>query len=585
MSIHRSGDCPEFIRYVTEWGLIPRANPVSPQFQQLTLYSFKWIDIPSYQRGLVWDDELFQELLDSTSVFIGNAILGNFPVPPNDPHFTHLPPGVSDYAILIDGLQRFSIGTALLTLLYPQVLAPQPLRPADAPHFTALAAKAQPAAPIFQHNDTELENHHRIAVRDSYGKFKRMLGSWLTTELERQGGPASLARKLNHLLLVRQIAPDLYFGFANKYDVTKTFIGLNTIRVELNIVDWLRSIIVDTGATVWNDVEIERIENRFTEVFTRGGRQPETELLPFAAITKAALENPTSAPSVFPTWNTSLSTIEVETFLDFVDEMFAHKDNPYFRELRATGSIPFAGCISYYYKLLLQTGNRPSFLSNGSQEDAELLDFLRGNYRVLFDGQIGRTREFAERLLLVANYSISQAADEMSSQYLQIALNQPVDIGWLKATLRQTNQKRAARAFNACLLPAFNAPQLSFEPQLYGRRTQDYQIDHLIPDTAFTANHPGELEGQFLANFAPVRRSANNRQTNLQCSTKLDAGGSYESEVNNDPTAHPYVAWLVHNQRHYHSDLDRQELLQTLSTPAIADERITWLGDRLIQRL
>jgi hypothetical protein len=203
----------------------------------------------------------------------------------------------------------------------------------------------------------------------------------------------------------------------------------------------------------------------------------------------------------------------------------------------------------------------------------------------LFDGQIGRTRDFAERLLLVANYGISQAADEISSQYIQVPLQQPVDRNWLLTTLKQTNQKRAARVFNACLLPTFNANALTFEPQTYGRRTQDYQIDHLIPDTAFTANHPGELEGQLLPNFAPVRRSANNRQTNLQCSTKLDSGGSYESEVNNDPNVHPYVTWLVQSQGHYHSDLDRQELLQSLSNPAIADERIRWLADRLLQRL
>jgi hypothetical protein len=391
---------------------------------------------------------------------------------------------------------------------------------------------------------------------------------------------------LNHLLLVRQIAPDTYVGFANKYDVTKTFIGLNTIRVQLNIVDWLRSTIVDRGAVVWIPADVERIENRFTEVFTRASRQPKNELLPFAAIVLDFVNDTAKATSVFPSWSTALTTAEVDTLLDFVDDFSDDTIvNPYFRELRACGSIPFAALISHYYKRLLQTGARPSFLSGGSNEDAELLEFLRANYRVLFSGQIGRTRKFAEDLLELPNYNLSQAADDMSAQYMQISIAQSVDKNWLRTTLKQTNQKRASRVFNACLLPGIGSTNVRFDPQTYGTRTTQYQIDHLIPDTALVDNMPGEPEGQLMPNFAPVRRSANNRQTNLVCSAKLSPGGSYESEVNNDPGVHPFVVWLVQNQRAYYSDLDRQELLQSLSTPGIGGERIEWLVDRLVGRL
>jgi hypothetical protein len=590
MAIQRTGNCPDFFSYVTERALIPRSNPVTPQFQQITQFNFSWIDIPSYQRGLVWDDELFEELLDSTSVFIGNAILGSFPVPANHPDFSGLPATVTNYEILIDGLQRFSIGTALLTLLYPQVLAPQPLRPGDAPYFAALAAKAASAVPVFQHNDQELEKHRRDVVRDSYQAFKRMLGFWIENELKRQGGSQKLATRLNHLLLLRQIAPDTYFGFGSPYDVTKTFIGLNTIRAPLDIVDWLRSIIIDRGADAtsggnWPSPDVERIDNRFTEVFTRQEGQPETELRPFVAITKTSLEDTVKAPHVFPNWNNNIQPTDVENFLDFVEAMFDHNSNPYLREVRACGAIPFAACIAYYYRLLTQTGNRPTFLTNGNNEDAELLDFLRANYRVLFDSQIGRTRSFAEKLLVDPAYTLSQAADDISVQFIGVPLGNPVNRDWLVAALKQSDKKRAPRIFNACILPTKGAPAGGFTPQLYGKKTSNYQIDHLIPESALQSNRPGEPEGHLLGNFAPIRRSANNRQTNVQCSVKLAAGGSFESEINNDPTHHPFIDWLVQHQRAQQSFLDRQDLLQPNSTPPIGEERIAWIADRLLGRL
>ena len=590
MAIQRTGNCPDFFSYVTERALIPRSNTITPQFQQLAQYISSWIDIPSYQRGLVWDDELFEELLDSSSVFIGNAILGSFPAPANNADFAGLPPNVRNYEILIDGLQRFSIGTALLTLLYPQVLSAHPLRAADAPHFTALAARAAGTAPIFQHNDQELENHRRNVVRESYQAFKRMLGFWIENEFKRAGAAQELARRLSHLFLSRQIAPDTYFGFGSPYDVTKTFIGLNTIRAPLDIVDWLRSIIIDRGADAtsggsWPGPDVERIDNRFTEVFTSQDGQPETELRPFVAITKTALEDSAKAPRVFPNWNNTIPPRDVETFLDFVEEMFEHNANPYFRELRSCGAIPFAACIAYYYKLLTQTGNRPSFLNNGNNEDAELLEFLRANYRVLFDSQIGRTRSFAERLLVDPAYSLSQAADDISKQFIGVPLANPVNRDWLVAALKQSDKKRAPRIFNACWLPVHGAPASGFTPQLYGKKTSNYQIDHLIPESALQSNLPGEPEGHLLGNFAPIRRSANNRQTNVQCSVKLAAGGSFESEINNDPTHHPFIDWLVQHQRAQQSFLDRQDLLQPNSTPPIGEERIAWIADRLLKRI
>jgi len=587
MAITRTGACPLYLEYITRQALIPRTGPPTNDFVQLTKYSFRWIDIPSYQRGLVWDEETFEELLNSKSIFIGNAILGAFSVPNPPGPFTHVPNTAVHYEILIDGLQRFSIGTALLSILHTLVLAGHPLKAAEAPYFVALKAQTMAWTPILQHNDNELLNHHRKAVRESYAEFRQTLANWIENEFN-QGRAQELADKVQHLLLQRQIAPDTYYGFQSEYEVTSTFIGLNTIRVQLNIVDWLRSVIVDKGSSSgWNTPTISAIDNRFTEVFTRG-TSPEPELMPFAAIILDALtsNDPQRPRNVFPSWSTGLTQPEVDHFLDFVEDLRLTTSNPYFREIRQCGKIPFAGCLGYYYRLFLTSGAMPSFVSNGTAEDSELHAYLRANYRVLLSGRIGRTRHLSERLLHDP-VSLFQIADEVSDFATGRTLANPVDQAWLTATLKTTDQGRAGRVFNACLLPPATTPGAAFDPQSYARKGNVYQVDHMIAESIIdaNANQPGEPEARTLRNFAPVRRTANNAQANLSCAAKLAAGGSYANECINDPNVHPYVQWLVANQAAHGAFLDQMERLQPLSTPPIAEDRITWLVDRLLGRL
>src|SRR5688572_20296241 len=109
MSISRTGTCPSFLEYVTGNALIPVVSSPTNQFRQITKYNFHWIKIPSYQRGLVWDEETFEELLNSRSAFLGNAILGSFALPNPRGVFDRIPDAATDYEVLVDGLQRFSI--------------------------------------------------------------------------------------------------------------------------------------------------------------------------------------------------------------------------------------------------------------------------------------------------------------------------------------------------------------------------------------------------------------------------------------------------------------------------------------------
>jgi hypothetical protein len=588
MPIRRTGDCPLFLDYVTRQALIPRSDTPQAEFVQLTKYNFRWIDIPSYQRGLVWDEEDFSSLLNSNSVFMGNAILGSFLLPVSRGTFALLPDSATTYEILIDGLQRFSIGTAVLNILHTMVLAAHPLRSPDAPHFGALRTQAVTWAPVYQHNDRELQAHNRKAIRDSYADFRQALANWIESEFN-QGRAADLATKIEHLFLQRQIAPDTYYGFQSEYDVTSTFIGLNTIRVQLNIVDWLRSVIVDRGsASGWSSAELASIDNRFTEVFTRGN-SPAPDLMPFAAIVLECLTRPSStkpqhAKAIFPSWEAGLQEPEVVRFLEFVEEIKSSGGNAYFREIRQCGKIPFAGVICYYYRHYLATAQLPSFLNGGIAEDVELHAYLRANYRALFAGRIGRTRIFSERLLR-EQISLHDIANELSVFAVDRDLGTPIDGDWLAATLKISDQNRAPRIFNACLLPRSTSPGAMFEPHAYGKRATTYQVDHLIAESVILANQPGEQEARTLINFAPIRRPANNAQGNISCAAKLADGGSYANECINDDSVHPYVEWLVATQSNHGAFLDQQERLQPNSVPPIAQERIQWFVNELSERL
>jgi hypothetical protein len=599
MSISRTGDCPIYLDYVTRMALIPRAGSPSPEFLQMVQFNFRWIDIPCYQRGLVWDEEDFEALLNSDSVFLGNAILGEFDVPdPRNASFSKLPDSATKYEVLVDGLQRFSIGTALLHILHRFILSDGARFPNEKQYYASLSVMAKQWAPVYEHNHTELQGHSRKAVSESYLDFQQALANWIENEINRGRGK-ELADRLQLLLLRRQIAPDTYHGFKSEYQVTSTFIGLNTIRVELSIVDWLRSVIVDKGAPKgsaigWDDATISEIDNRFTEVFVYKSN-PVQELMPFAAIILDCLTKPTSstpinAIKVFPSWNSGLSADEVRRFLDFVETLRDFKNtskNPYFYEIYRCGKIPFAGLICYYYRQYLSNGNqKPSFITGGKNEDSELHAYLRANYRILLAGRIGRTRDFSAKLL-TDNISLRDIADEISLFGVDCKLGSMVDPDWLRTILADSDKTRAQRVFNMCLLPNASVAGGPFQPLVFGKKGNTYQTDHMIPESEIdnNVNQPGEAEGRTLRNFVAIRRTANNGQSNLSCSAKMSATGSYANECANDVNVHPYTKWLVTNQSKYGSHLDEMDRLQANSTPRMVEERIKWFVDALLSKL
>lgn len=589
MPISRTGECPIFLKYVTEQALIPRCRQPSQQFQDLTRFNFHWIEIPTFQRGLVWDEEMLEGLLGSHSSFLGNAVLGSLPIPSDRSKFAHVPAGVGSFEVLIDGLQRFAIGTALLSILFPLVLSETPERGDDAVFFAALN-QARTWAPVFLHNDFELQGHARKAVSDSYKTFRENLIQWVKGKFD-AGQARQLAEQVSKLFLQRQIAPDIYHNFGSLSEVTSTFIGLNTVRVQLNLVDWLRSVVIDQGASIWSPQDIEDLENRFTEIFNQdGGMRPDAELIPLVAVFKEVLTEGSASDKqkIFPSWGPgpTLEISEVNDLLIYVEQFVAYDGNPFVREIRLCGAIPFAALILYYYRRKIADGYDASFFDGGTADDAELLAFLRAYYRVVLAGKVGKTAEYARRLLL-SNLSLSDVANILSLSFLSgKALADQVDRDWLVAALKSSDQKRSRLVFNACLLPELGAGT-AFSPHRYGKSASDYQIDHLIPASVIKTNlhQPGGAEGQLLMNFAPISRTTNVRQLNICCAVKLSPGGVYANEVAARPDSHPYVEWLVANQGNYTNQLDNQMLLQTAARPPIAQERIDWIAGRLLTRL
>jgi hypothetical protein len=591
MRIDRTGECPPFLDYVTQQVILPHHGALPEAFQALTKYgNYRWIDIPSYQRGLVWDAEKLEVLLESDSILLGNAVLGKFEIPHRDePPFSNLPDDSRYYEILIDGLQRFSIGTALMEILFELVFSQAAEYSMFLPEFTALYARVGTLGPVYHHNHFQLSNHPRNVVSGSYCAFYDELRSWVRRQLGDPGEVHRLVQQMLRLFLTRQISPDTYHGFKDEYDVTNTFIGLNTTRVQLHVVDWLRSILIELGGRArWTPGQIGEIENRFSDVFySTGDSDPIKELEPFAAICKTLLVDGRGLRHhVFPSLHGTgkLSFSEVERWLSYVDKMFAAGSSATVNEIRQCGALPFTCLLTHYYRLLLSVGAEPSFLDGGELEASELLVFLRGIYRVAFDGRIGRIGIHAEQLLY-QDLSLSEVADRISLQFLGIELDTPVTIDWLKISLRKADRRRAQRVFNACLLPE-HGQVIDFAPYSFGREADRYQIDHLIPKVTIKRNDPGSVEAESIVNFAPIRTTTNNSQNHLRCSEKLRSGGTFSREIEmSEGAAHPYVVWLVDEQGGMGIQLDYLKFLEPNAVIPVGDQRLSQISNLLVSRL
>jgi hypothetical protein len=292
------------------------------------------------------------------------------------------------------------------------------------------------------------------------------------------------------------------------------------------------------------------------------------------------------ANEVFPTWATGSSPTEVAAFLTFIGQATASAgSNTFIKELALSGSLPFSIMVLYYYKRLLVAGLSPSYLIGGNAEDSDLHDFLRATYRALLAGTIGQLGPVAEKVLRGTYGSLNAVATEINNTTGAGPLGASPTPGWIKAQLLNINKEKAKRVFNACLLPLNSNLGGAFQPMIFGRASNMWQIDHLIPEKLLVKAKSGYLEGQRIQNFAPLVSQQNKVASNTQCSSKMASGGIYENLVLTTTGIHPFLSWLVGTQLNMGAPLDDQTLLQPNSAPNVGDQRIAQLDSMLASRI
>lgn len=589
MPIDRAGPVPPYWQYIVESVLTPQQGPPNQALLNLQNANLRWLTVPTYQRGVSWGVEDVENFLRSDSVLLGNVILGQFAVPALRPlPLQYLPNGQTHYHVLVDGLQRLAVGTILLALLHDDYLAAAPNRPNDAHHFNGLTALVQSRAAAYLHNDNEFIHHPRKAIRDQYSTLRSALKSWIDEEAS-NNRINELAFLVTRVMTAKQVAIDVYFNFPGHLELMNTFLGLNTVRVDLGPIDLVRSYLVEKATSDgWNPADVEDLENEFTDIFTKDGR-PDSDLLPFVNVVYDFLRDAQRVVKLFPSWSTSLDQKEVETFLQFVSDFKTPAaPQPYFDEIRRCGSLPFAVLLSYYYNLLINGTPAPSFLQGGANQNPELHEFLRAIYRVLIDGRIGRTGGYVRRALDGQYSVLSDIANAMSLEFLGVDLSVAVDPGWLRTSLVKADRNRSKRIFNAMLLPqrgaAVGGP---FDPLPFGRKAVEYHIDHLIPEAMLAENTAGYPEGQTIRNFSPLPSNQNQAAKATSCSTKLGPGGIYMAYVTGGGLVHPYAHWLTHQHAPplAANELDDQRYLEPNRVPAVGDDRLEHLAGELDIRL
>lgn len=562
MAISRSSVTPQFVEYVTKYALIDPATNSAPH--ALVHLAPNAIRIPTFQRGIAWGTEEVMDFLQSPSALLGHVIFATLQQNP--------------YSDLVDGLQRFATGTALLTSLFPLVLQDNPEYPGHEGLFADLIAHARLFEPVFQHNHHQLLNHRRDAIKDQYRSFYQELDATLKRQMS-AAFAAGLADVITRCFLRRHVAIDNFSGFNSISDAINTFIGINTIRVELGTVDLFRTNIIEHAEAypaAWPSPTIESAENHITDTFVNEG-VVRKEILPIATACLAVIQ--AGAPTtLFEHWGTGSNIYELDVFLEFIDTAAAGTArNAYVHEIASCGALPFSVLVLHYYSVYMKTTVNPPYVNGSNADDADLRLFLRAAYRCVMAGTVGQLGPIAERAAKGSYGTLADVANDISHLAGAGPLDQPTAAGWVRAQLISVNKEKAKRVFNACLLPSLAGGQGPFVPLSFGRGADEWHIDQLIPPNQLDRNLPGYAEAARIANFAPLPNQFSRQAKADSCVTKLSAAGIYPTLPPPTLAAHPYLSWLNQNIPVPPAQLDNQALLQPNSNPAIGDQRLNYL--------
>jgi hypothetical protein len=547
----------------------PRVRAPPPKVARLTTRRLR---IPSFQRGIVWDDKKVEDLLDTTSLTLGTIIVGQVR---------------SEMPILVDGLQRFGVGTALLKALYPEVLSPNPRQRGNATLFDDLRRHAAGLEPIFDHNSRALRQHPRLVIRESYQSLEEQINQLAQQHLA--DDPEPFAERVQRLFLNRQVALDEYTGFSSMNDLSRTFIAMNTGGIELDSVDLLRSQLVDRAMERrWSASDVEDMENRFSAIFETNSGRGHVQAL--ATALNEALSSKTSRAYIFPDWS-RFDKPQSGSMLNFLEEAVAAGTDsaatpnfPYFRELYDCGPQAFTVIVLHFWVRRQAGAHAPDFAGGRSSSAKSLHLLLRAFYRRIIDGTIFRAENAIDSIMARGpSLRTSDVAEIVNPEGIG-GLGGSPDGGWLESRIRGLDSRRSRRLFNACLLPRRSQAGGRFLPARYGNAANDWTVDHLIPDSRAPRNSVGGVEAQRLPNFAPFPSKLNSGQRAMLCSVKLGPGGYYPGHEGD----HPFLRWLLTVQFPSvapRSELDKPTRLVQGERKHIGDARISELARLLVTRL
>lgn len=620
MPVSRSTQLLTMRDYVTSVALVPAethftnlspaAGPVAPWPAAVS----EWAFIPIFQRGIAWTREDVGELVSSSSEVLGSTVWGRFPwsFQPFDPAPSPQNPALNYYPVdaiyLTDGLQRFTIATAILVSLDKLNVFGNGTLASSLSRLSNSLSPIQLQVARFNHH--VLANYPRPALAHQYLEFFADIEQWVDSEKSK----ATWLENVQRFFLDRQVGVDIYTGFSGPSGLASNFVGINTGSQQLGMVDIFRAQIIEHGlVNGWSSTEALSFDTDLSQVLVQADFAGRISPLITQMGRLATTSNSSIAalPSLRANASAALKTETGELLerLEPYTEPTAPV-NPYQEpavdEVFRCGKLPLSLLAAWD----LGAATQPWYLQqNASPPADELIVFVRAVYRLYIAGLEGRQTELLVDLLAGTNRpaSIFALADKLSRAATTGPLgatrgiDQPVERDWLAYLLQGIPKRRAARVFTACELPESFDPAgmplstrpSQFAPTAFGTRAAELQVDHLIPASTGGGSDPAE---ETLRNFAPIPTALNRAVGTLPCDTKLLGGagiparyhdlaaGHYVPSRGGAPvSSHPYIVWLqqTHAPGHTATELNDKQALRS----AVGDQRMSWFTDRLMSRL
>jgi hypothetical protein len=313
------------------------------------------INIPAYQRKLVWQSDDIEGLFITAGKLLGNITFANVEIPDSS-NKTEL--------TLVDGLQRFSAITSIMRSLYNNVLATHAAFPnlADS-HFQKIRDNLNPShAIIWEHNHSMLLHNTRDGIKSSYEELSRVVDDYIVEQLKKiEKDPTRLefAGQVHKTLFDKMVVTDVYLDFDNPDEIIETFKDVNSTGVSLSNTDILRAkIILKTEQLHWGFEEVTEGENRFTRTLQPEKNSPVNKEYRKWFGLRLFQAHKTRATNVFPDWD-NLSLKSLETLFDYIEDCETAQrvriNNtqyryPYLEEIFNCGALPFIAFIWFYYQ-------------------------------------------------------------------------------------------------------------------------------------------------------------------------------------------------------------------------------------------